>query len=187
MSYTLESGLMITGANIARTCGDHAEASILAHKAGNSWKEYAETNIIANPINAIIQYTIGNHEKCDRLEDSYLSSLSSCANGIPVVGHVKGGVHYIMGDIKKGNRSMEASTRTTAVFGAGLIAGGLGAGVAVGAIAGIGTGVVYDSAATVIDAAKNGDKANLHGTLVLADPKTPEEYVSGLLCLSGLD
>ena len=80
---------------------------------------------------------------------------------------------------------MEASTRTTAVLGAGLVTGGLGAGVAVGATAAIGAGVVYDSTATVIDKAVNGDKANLHGTMVLIDPKTPEELIGGVFGVVG--
>ena len=185
-AYTAaESLVLITSAGLAKVCGCDEEASELADRAGCSWKEYSETNLIATPINGMIQDIKGNREESNRLKETYLSSLSSCADGIPFVGHVKGGVHYIMGDIEKGNRSMEASTRTTTVLGAGLLTGGLGAGVAVGATAGIGTGVVYDSTATVIDKAVNGDKANLHGTMVLIDPKTPEELIGGVFGVVG--
>lgn len=41
------------------------------------------------------------------------------------VGHVKGIVHYAMGDTEKGHKAMEASTRTTAVLGAGVLTGKL--------------------------------------------------------------
>ncbi|XP_063878236.1 uncharacterized protein LOC135110173 [Scylla paramamosain] len=184
---TVESGILIMSAGLAKVCGDDKAASQLADSAGKSWKEYSETNALAAPINMIVHKSKGDHEKVKELEDSYLSAASSCADGIPVVGHVKGVVHYAMGDVDKGNRSMEISTRNVAVLGAGIVTGGLGAGVAVGAAAGIGAGVAYDATATIVDNTVNGEDATLHGSIALAraDKMNPNEFVGGILGIAG--
>lgn len=88
------------------------------------------------------------------------------ADGIPVVGHAKGVVHYTFGDTEGGNIAMRSATRTTglfclkiftdietmddllAVMGAG--AGGFLVGGPVGAVgAGIGAGAAMDTVYTV--------------------------------------
>ena len=121
--------------------------------------------------------------------NKFLSFVGECASsyvdGIPGVGHVKGLYHYANGDMEKGHRSMEAATRTTAVLSAGIVTGGLGAAAVVGAAAGVSTGVVYDAVATVIDKEVNGEKASLHGTMVLTDAQSPKEVIMGVLCVVG--
>ncbi|XP_063851226.1 uncharacterized protein LOC135094787 isoform X1 [Scylla paramamosain] len=184
---TIESGILITTAGAAKVCGDDKVARQLANSAGKSWKEYSETNVLAAPINMVVHENKRDYKKVKELEDSYLSAASSCADGIPVVGHVKGVVHYAMGDVDKGNRSMEASTRGVAVLGAGIVTGGLGAGVAAGAAAGIGAGVAYDATATIVDDAVNGEGATLHGSIALAraEKMNTKEFVGGILGIAG--
>ncbi|KAH0553615.1 hypothetical protein KQX54_002706 [Cotesia glomerata] len=56
--------------------------------------------------------------------------ISYATNCIPVVGHVKGLVHYAAGDTRGGNQAMFQATRTTVVAGAGTagaLAGPVGA------------------------------------------------------------
>lgn len=186
--YTaVESAVLITSAGLAEVCGDKASAEKLAVSAGNAWKEYTETNLLATPIKGIVLDSQGKREESKQLEEKYLNSMSSFADAIPVVGHVKGCVHYAMGDTDAGNKSMEASTRTTAVLGAGIATGGLGGGLALGAGVGVGTGVAYDGTATLIDGAVNGDKASLHGTMKLAEPEkmNPNEFVGGVMGIVG--
>lgn len=55
------------------------------------------------------------------------------ADGIPVVGHAKGLVHYAVGDTEGGNSAMKSAIRTTGTMAAG--AGGFLVGGPVGAIA----------------------------------------------------
>ena len=70
--------------------------------------------------------------------------MSDLADGIPVVGHAKGGIHYICGDEEGGDKAMISATRTTVVAGSGVV-GTLVAGP-VGAVAlGINGGLLYDT------------------------------------------
>ena len=187
-AYTaIESGILIGIAGAAKVFGDDKAASELAACAGNSWKEYSETNLLAAPINMIVHDSMGDHKKANEIADSYLNAAGSCVDGLPVVGHAKGVVHYAMGDVDKGNRSMEAATRNVAVLGAGLATGGLGAGVALGAAAGVGAGVAYDATATAIDGAVNGKDSTLHGSIALARPDKmkPNEFVGSIIGIVG--
>ncbi len=38
------------------------------------------------------------------------------ADGVPIVGHAKGLVHYALGDDEGGHRAMRSSTRTCGMF-----------------------------------------------------------------------
>ena len=60
--------------------------------------------------------------------------MSNFADGIPVVGHVKGGIHYICGDKEGGDNAMKSSSRTVGVIGGGV--GGFFVGGPAGAIGG---------------------------------------------------
>ncbi|XP_053608822.1 uncharacterized protein LOC128674354 [Plodia interpunctella] len=76
-----------------------------------------------------------------------MNFLSNVLDSIPVVGHVKGVVHYAVGDTEGGNKAMYQSTRTTAVLAggaagcvagpAGAVAGAMSAGLATDAVASI--------------------------------------------------
>ena len=186
--YTaIESSVLITSAGLAKIFGDDQAAKELADSAGKAWEEYTNTNLLATPIKGIVLDVQGKHEESNRLKESYKNTASSFADAIPVVGHVKGVVHYAMGDTDAGNKSMEASTRTAAVLGAGIATGGLGGGLVLGATAGITTGAVYDTTATLIDKGVNGDKASLHGVAKLADinEMNPNELVGSLMGIAG--
>ena len=64
--------------------------------------------------------------------------METFADGVPVVGHIKGGVHYALGEEEKGETAMKSASRTTGVIiggVAGTIVGGPAGGVA-GGIAG---------------------------------------------------
>ncbi|CAF1493853.1 unnamed protein product, partial [Didymodactylos carnosus] len=74
-------------------------------------------------------------------------NLSRVADGIPVVGHAKGLVHYAFRDETGGHQAMRSATRSTAVMGAG--AAGFLVGGPVGAVgAGIGAGAAVDGVYT---------------------------------------
>ena len=186
--YTgIESAVLITSAGVAKVCGDDKGAKKMANAAGNAWKEYSETNLIAAPVKLISLDIQGKH--CERLElkKSFGNIVSSFVDGIPVVGHTKGIIHYALGDKERGHKAIEASTRSTAVLGAGIATGGLGGGLALGAIAGLGTGVAYDATATGIDKAVNGKDSPLHGHMNLAnaDKMNPNEIISSVFGVVG--
>ncbi|ORY41362.1 hypothetical protein BCR33DRAFT_826300 [Rhizoclosmatium globosum] len=72
-------------------------------------------------------------------------------SSLPVVGHVKGVVHYAMGDTAKGDAAMKAASRSAVVLAATVATGGAGA-LVCGAAA-VGTGVAMDGITTGIDSA----------------------------------
>jgi len=79
-----------------------------------------------------------------RLEKSSkhtVKALSDVADGIPVVGHVKGSIHYALGDKEAGDNAMKSASRTTAVIGGAALGGPAGAIAAGAAIDGITTGI----------------------------------------------
>lgn len=187
-AYTaIESGIMIIGAGLAKMVGEDKAAQELVDKAGEAWEEYTKTNLLAAPVNMFVQTVNGDTKQLNQIQDSFCNAAQDLMDGIPVVGHVKGVVHYAMGDNEKGHRSMESATRTTAVVGVGIATGGLGAGLAVGAAAGIGTGFAYDGTATAIDYAVNGNDAHLHGSIALAraDKMNHKQRVGALIGVAG--
>jgi len=77
------------------------------------------------------------------------------ADGIPVVGHVKGGIHYAVGDREGGDKAMKAASRTVGVIGGGIL--GMAGGPA-GAIAGgVAGGAVMDGVITGTDSLVHGE------------------------------
>ena len=83
------------------------------------------------------------------------STLNDTADAVPVVGHVKGVIHYAVGDHEGGHQAMKASSRTVGVLGGG--AAGFLVGGPVGAVAGgVVGGATMDGVTTAID-------SNVHG------------------------
>ncbi|CAG5097937.1 Protein of unknown function [Cotesia congregata] len=76
-----------------------------------------------------------------------MNFLSNVVDSIPVVGHVKGIVHYAVGDCEGGNKAMYQATRTSVVLGAGA-AGSL-AGPAGAVAAAMYAGAVTDTVASI--------------------------------------
>ena len=78
--------------------------------------------------------------------------MGDFADGIPVVGHIKGAIEYAIGDTEAGDKSMKAASRTVAVVGSAV--GGFMVGGPVGAVAGgIAGGAAYDGLVTGLDSA----------------------------------
>ena len=78
--------------------------------------------------------------------------MGDFADGIPVVGHIKGAIEYAVGDTEAGDRSMKAASRTVAVTGSAV--GGFLVGGPAGAVAGgIAGGAAYDGLVTGVDSA----------------------------------
>jgi len=118
---------------------------------------------VVSQIRSAVEASCGDCEAAEQTQIEQLKWLNGLANGIPAVGHLKGVVHDVAGDVEGGNQAMEASSRSTAVVG-GAILGGLagGAGGAVGAA--VCAGALVDGTATAIDSSIEG-KFKGHGTM----------------------
>jgi hypothetical protein len=98
-------------------------------------------------VRSAVEAGCGDYEAARRTQQHFARELEGMADGLPVVGHIKGAVHYGLGQTEKGRRSMVSASRTVAVVGAG-IAGGPGAAAA--------AGVGYDGLVTGIESARHG-------------------------------
>ena len=74
----------------------------------------------------------------------------------PVVGHIKGGIHYACGDKRGGDASMKKASRATGVIGGAVVGTLVGgpAGTVAGAIAG---GAAMDEITTGVESAIHGE------------------------------
>ena len=100
-------------------------------------------------------------------------------DGIPVVGHVKGGVHYAWGDKEGGDAAMISSSRATGVIG-GSVGGFLVGGLPGAAAGGLAAGALMDTVTPVVDSAVHGEPRT-HGAInaieqICDDPKDVWRY-----------
>ncbi|EFP10470.1 hypothetical protein CRE_22945 [Caenorhabditis remanei] len=117
--------------------------------AARTQERFFHEGIGVSQVTAAVYAVTGNAKKAEETFDRGMSAFSSTVDGIPVVGHMKGAVHYAMGDDKKGDRSMLSASRTTGVMAGG--AAGFLVGGPVGAVtAGMASGTAFDVGHTVV-------------------------------------
>merc|ERR1719410_691719 len=110
---------------------------------------------VVSQVRSTVEAVSGDTEAAQRTQMEQLNMLNGVANAVPVVGHVKGAVHYACGDHEGGDAAMKASSRTTAVVGGGI--GGFCIGGPVGAVAGgVAGGAAADGATTGIESGIKG-------------------------------
>ena len=138
----------VAGTVVAPFSTDTAEKFFDA--AGHSFVDYAERS----PVQAVVHSAVALFDDDAKagLADHWKkvgSSAVELVDGMPVVGHVKGVYHYLDGDKEAGDQCMKAASRSTAVVGATVLTGGLGAGWA--ATAAVTSGLAMDEVTTVAD------------------------------------
>ncbi len=57
------------------------------------------------------------------LQVKFLKVVESALDSVPVVGHIKGGIHHSMGDAEKAQTAMASANRSTGVIVGGVIGG----------------------------------------------------------------
>ncbi|RXM90670.1 hypothetical protein EOD39_21965 [Acipenser ruthenus] len=128
-----------------------------------------------------VQAIMGNQDRARETQIEFLKGVNDKVNSVPVVGHVKGTIHYICGDKEGGDNAMKAASHTTGVIGGGvggfLVGGPLGA-----AVLGAAGGALMDGAITIGDSAVNGENAKPYGFVdnvvrIVEDPKNGGNYV----------
>ncbi len=86
-----------------------------------------------------------------------------------MVGHVKGGIHYLVGDEEGGDKAMKSATRTTGVVAGGV--GGFFLGGPVGAVAGgVYGGAVTDMTTTLVTNEPSGYVAAIQNAVNNPNP-----------------
>eukprot|EP00439_Symbiodinium_sp_Y106_P055428 s4204_g7.t1 len=107
-------------------------------------------------VTSAVQAIAGDTKGAAETQKQFGGAMSSLADGIPIVGHIKGGIHYACGDDEGGERAMKGASRTVGAIGGG--AGGFLVGGPVGAVAGgIAGGAAVDGITTGVDSAIKGE------------------------------
>ena len=154
----VESGAKLVGAAAVLPFSTE-KASELLEGAGRAWVDYSEQNVIAAPINMGVRTAVGDEEGTDKVKKKLGQSFESFVDGTPVVGHVKGAVHYTLGDREHGDKCMKQASRAAATIvvavGTGILTGGAGtvATVVATTTASTAAGVGMDLVTTGVDSA----------------------------------
>ena len=125
--------------------------------AGQTQKNFAGTGRIASQITSFIHVARGDYEAARKTQIKFEKGMESLADSIPVAGHIKGIIHYALGENEKGDAAMKSASGTALTAAAGA-AGFIAGGPVGGAAAAVAASQAYDGLVTGVDTAVNGDR-----------------------------
>eukprot|EP01031_Cornospumella_fuschlensis_P030740 gene30740-37142_t len=107
----------------------------------------------------------GNNNQASEVQMEFLQTMGCVVDGIPLAGHVKGGIHFACGDDERGRQSIKSSSRTTLAVIGGVI-GGSTTGPPGAICGGIAGAAIMDSTTTATESIRDG-KFKPHGYFAL--------------------
>ena len=111
------------------------------------------------------------------------STLNDAVDGVPVVGHAKGAIHYFVGDEIGGEKAMKSASRIVGVLAGG--AGGFVVGGPVGAVAGgMAGGAAADAIISGVDSAVHNEwrpYGQIAAWDAVSNAKTDDEIIEGII------
>mmetsp|Transcript_119314 Transcript_119314/g.210816 ORF Transcript_119314/g.210816 Transcript_119314/m.210816 type:complete len:410 (+) Transcript_119314:231-1460(+) len=122
-------------------------------------------------------------QSAPRTGKTLLRTLDSSADSLPIVGHIKGSIHYACGDEEGGHKAMRASNRTVGVMGGGAI-GMLTGGPPGAVIGGIAGGAALDGTITVVESAVKHEytpTGQVAAWTKALENKDPQSLIEGLV------
>ncbi|KAJ3113298.1 hypothetical protein HDU96_003567 [Phlyctochytrium bullatum] len=130
---------------------------------------FSQTCPVVSQIRSLVEATIlGDPVAAAETQLKQLALLSSVADSIPVVGHVKGAVHYGLGDHPSGEHALKAASRSAAVVAGGV--GGFCAAGPLGAVlGGMAGGLASDGVTTAAHSAIKQEFVPAGQVLAVAD------------------
>jgi len=140
---------------------------------------------VVSQIRSAVEASLGDQEAARETQLECLGFICGVVDALPAVGHIKGGIHYAVGDNESGAIAMKAASRTTTVVTSGII--GFAVGGPVGAVvASTVSAPVYDSTVTIIDTVIH-DKFCPFGVLIpFGDVKNAGKWYD-MVCLITID
>ncbi|CAL4106780.1 unnamed protein product [Meganyctiphanes norvegica] len=139
---------------------------------------------VISQVTSAVQAAKGDQQGARDTQKQFVQVLSGFTDSIPVVGHVKGGIHYACGDKDGGDRAMKSSSHTTVVMGAGV--GGFMVAGPVGAVgAGTAAGVAMDGITTGVEYAVSKEFKPEGVLRPIKDPKNPGLWVDSVAGVIG--
>ncbi|XP_033107187.1 uncharacterized protein LOC117109062 [Anneissia japonica] len=123
-----------------------------AEGAKRTQENFLHTAPVLSQITSVIQAIEGDTDGAKKTQQEFVESLGHFADGIPVVGHIKGVIEYATGHKAAGDASMKAASRTIGVL-AGGAAGFFVGGPAGAFLGGVAAGAAMDGIITGVDSA----------------------------------
>ena len=123
---------------IQASCGDMEGAL-------QTQEDFSKQCVVVSQVRSAVEATFDPEAAC-RTQLEFLDNLENVADATPIVGHVKGAVHYSLGDTEKGDGCMKSASRTAAMVVTGVVTGRSGLLTAGGASA-----LVAEGVTTLID------------------------------------
>jgi len=114
--------------------------------------------------------------------DGVVNTVNDVVDNVPVVGHVKGAVHYVCGDKDGGDKAMKSASRTTGVIIGGAV--GIAAGPAGMVAGGIAGGAAVDGITTGVESGIKGEytpSGQIEAWTRVAQAETSEELIGGIV------
>ena len=90
---------------VQAACGD-------VEGARETQGNFIKTCPIVSQGTSLVQSMSGDKEGALETQKAFVKTISGVANGIPIVGHVKGAIHYALGDNDGGDQALKSSTRS---------------------------------------------------------------------------
>jgi hypothetical protein len=81
--------------------------------AKKTQQDFIQQCPVVSQVTSIVQLVSGDESGALETQKKCLGTINSAANSIPGVGHVKGFVHYAVGDKEGATDAIKASTRST--------------------------------------------------------------------------
>lgn len=149
-----------------------------AEGAKQTQENFSKQCPIVSQARSAVEAAAGDTKAARQTQMEFVGLVSNVTNAIPVVGHIKGGIHYACGDKEGGDQAMKSSSRTIGVAGGGVA--GFFVGGPVGAVAGgIAGGAAMDGITTGFDSLVH-DKYKPNGFLhVIDNIKNDEGHRAG--------
>lgn len=74
--------------------------------------EFIRRCIIVCHVTSLVYAFKGDNETAEKIQIEFLQTLGNLIDGIPFIGHLKGGIHYALGDKNGGDMAMKSASRS---------------------------------------------------------------------------
>lgn len=177
----------------AKYTADHAEKTVVRHvgetvamalaTVGTSIASGVTFGQVQALNDAVVHCANKTAEAGERAGAELLGVADGMTDGIPVVGHVKGGVYRAIGDRERSDRALKSSSRSVSVLAGGvkgyLVGGPVGA-----VVGGVMCGAAMDGTITGVESALHKE-FRPHGQIAcwdqVAKAKTNDERIGGIV------
>jgi len=177
--YTADKASKTIVRHVGETAINAAETAGTAVLAGVCLGQVDSLN------NAVVESVKSTAKAAEKTADVVVKDVNALANSTPIVGHIKGGIHYACGENEEGDIAMKSASRTAAVAVGGAI-GVVGgpAGVVAGSLV---AGGIMDATTTVVESVikdeytPSGTIASLERIVKAVEANDDQEAIEGFV------